>query len=291
MPSFETPNPIVASIELSQGTVQVIASDRTDTVIAVNPTDRDRREDIEAAQKIVVDHSDATLSITGPKPRGFAVLGWGRGGSVDVTVELPEGSSLRSDIGAGDFRCHGRIGDVYVKTGAGSVRMDKTGTLRVHIGAGRFILEESSGNVEVKTAGDITIGSVRGSVEVKNGTGKTTIDSVGGIVQVKSANGEVTIGDAGSDLTVKTSNGDIRIGEVARGSATIETAFGGLDIGIKEGTAAWIDANTKFGQVRNTLSPTENPDKKSEVVEVRARTGFGDVLIARSKSQTRQEDI
>jgi DUF4097 and DUF4098 domain-containing protein YvlB len=169
--------------------------------------------------------------------------------------------------------------------------MDKTGTLRVQIGAGRFILEESSGNVEVKTAGDITIGSVRGSVEVKNGTGKTTIDSVGGIVQVKSANGEVTIGDAGSDLTVKTSNGDIRIGEVARGSATIETAFGGLDIGIKEGTAAWIDANTKFGQVRNTLSPTENPDKKSEVVEVRARTGFGDVLIARSKSQTRQEDI
>ena len=37
MPTFETNQPIVLSIEMSQGAVHVIASDRTDTVVAVEP--------------------------------------------------------------------------------------------------------------------------------------------------------------------------------------------------------------------------------------------------------------
>ena len=63
MPTFETNQPIVLSIEMSQGAVHVIASDRTDTVVAVNPSDRDRPEDVEAAAKTVVDLANGTLSI------------------------------------------------------------------------------------------------------------------------------------------------------------------------------------------------------------------------------------
>ena len=72
MPTFETNQPIVLSIEMSQGAVHVIASDRTDTVVAVNPSDRDRPEDVEAADKTVVDLANGTLSIRAPKPRGIA---------------------------------------------------------------------------------------------------------------------------------------------------------------------------------------------------------------------------
>ena len=67
MPTFETNQPIVLSIEMSQGAVHVIASDRTDTVVAVNPSDRDRPEDVEAAGKTVVDLANGTLSIKAPK--------------------------------------------------------------------------------------------------------------------------------------------------------------------------------------------------------------------------------
>ena len=42
MQTFETNQPIALSIELSHGAVHVIASDRTDTVVSVNPSDRDR---------------------------------------------------------------------------------------------------------------------------------------------------------------------------------------------------------------------------------------------------------
>jgi DUF4097 and DUF4098 domain-containing protein YvlB len=293
MQTFETNQPIVLSIEMSQGAVHVIAGDRTDTVVAVNPRDRDRPDDVEAAAKTVVDLANGTLSIKQPKPGGFAapVIGWRKRGAVEVTVELPERSSLRADTGLADFRCDGRLDDVDVKTGAGDVRLDQTGALRVRTGAGHVAVEEASDRAEIVAAGDMTIGVVAGDADVKNLNGKTWIGRVGGTAKIRSANGDVIVEDAAGDVTVKTANGNIRLGQVARGSVTIETASGGLEVGIREGTAAWIDATTKFGRFDNRLTPTDDPEPSDETVQVRARTSFGDVLIARSSASNRQGDI
>lgn len=281
MPSFQTPAPIVASIGLSIGTVHVIASDRTDTLVAVNPSDRGKTADVEAARDTVVDLTNRTLSITAPR-KSRQLIGWRRSGSVDVTVEVPEGSSLRADAGVADFRCDGRLDEVEVKTGVGNVRLDQTGTLRAHCGAGRLDLEESTGDAEIRSAGEIAIGVIAGEAQVNNLNGKTWIGRVGGNVKVRSANGDVTIEDAGRDVTVKTANGNIRLGQVARGSTTIESGAGGLEIGVREGTAAWIDANTRFGRIQNRLSPSDQPEPSTETLQVHARTAFGDVLIKRS---------
>ena len=284
MPAFETNQPIAVSIALSHGAVHLIAADRTDTVVAVNPTDRDRPHDVEAASRTVVDMANGTLSIRMPKPGGIAapVIGWKRSGSVDVTVELPQGSSLRTDTGLADLRCDGRLGDVDVKTGAGDVRLDRTGALRVRTATGHVKVEEAAGRAEIVAAGDMTVGDVAGDANLKNLNGRTWIGRIGGDARVKSANGDVTIEEAGGDVTVKTANGNIRLGQVARGSVNIETAAGGLEIGIKEGTAAWIDATTKFGRVDQRLTAADSPDGATDTVQVRARTAFGDVVIARA---------
>ena len=290
MQTFETNQPIALSIELSHGAVHVIASDRTDTVVAVNPRDRDRPEDVDAAAKTGVDLANGTLSIKQQKPGGIAapVIGWRKRGAVEVTVELPEGSSLRADTGLADLRTDGRLDDVDVKTGAGDVRLDQTGALRVRTGAGHITVEEASSRAEIVAAGDMSIGVLTGDADVKNLNGTTWIGRVAGNVKVKSANGDVTIDDAGRDVTVKTANGNIRLGQVARGSVSIETASGRLEIGVREGTAAWIDATTKFGRVDNHLTPTDDPAPSDETVQVRARTSFGDVRIARSSVPNRQ---
>ncbi|HKE72907.1 MAG TPA: DUF4097 family beta strand repeat-containing protein [Acidimicrobiales bacterium] len=292
MPTFDTNQPIALSIEISQGAVHVIASDRSDAVVTVTPSDRDRPADVEAAERIAVDLANGTLSVKAPRPRGITapLVGWKRSGSADVTVELPEGSSLRADTGFADVRGDGRLGGVEVKTGAGDVRLDRTGALRVRSGAGHVAVEEASGRADVVAAGDLTIGAVAGDAEVKNLNGRTWIGRVAGTARVKSANGDVTIDDAGGDVSVNTANGSIRLGQVARGSVTVETASGGLEVGIREGTAAWIDATTKFGRVHNDLTPADDPEPSAETVEVRARTQFGDVLIARSSVPTRQGD-
>jgi Toastrack DUF4097 len=283
MPTFETNQPVALSIEMSQGAVHVIAGDRTHAVVAVNPQDRDRPEDVEAAGKTAVDLANGTLSIKTPKHRA-----WKRGGAVEVTVELPEGSALRADAGFVDFRSDGRLDDVDVKTGAGDVRLDQTGAVRVRSGAGQVAVEAASGEADIVTAGDLTIGAVTGDAKAKNLNGRTWIGRASGTVRVKSANGDVTVDDAGGDVMVKTANGNVRLGQVARGSVTIETAAGRLEIGVKEGTAAWIDADTKFGRVHNGLTAAADPGLSAETVEVRARTQFGDVLIARSSVSHRQ---
>ena len=134
----------------------------------------------------------------------------------------------------------------------------------------------------------MTVGAVTGDADVKNHSGNTWIGRVVGDVKVRSANGDVTIEDAGRDVSVKTANGSIRLGQVARGSVTIESASGGLEIGIREGTVACIDATTKNGRVHNTLNSADDPEPSAELVQVRARTQLGDVLIARSSVPNRQ---
>jgi hypothetical protein len=292
MQTFETNQPIVLAIEISQGTVHAIASDRTDAVVTVNPSDRDRPGDVEAAEKTAVTLANGTLSIKQARPGGIAapVIGWKRRGSVEVTVELPAGSSLRADAGFADIRCDGRLGDVDVKIGAGDVRLDRTGAVRVRSGAGQVAVEAASGSAEIVTAGDMSVGAVAGEADVKSLNGRTWVGRVGGTVKVKSANGDVTIDAAGGDVTVKTANGNVQLGEVGRGTVTVESASGRLEIGVRAGTAAWVDATTKFGRVRNDLTPSDDPGPSAETVRVRARTSFGDVRIARSSVSDRQGD-
>jgi DUF4097 and DUF4098 domain-containing protein YvlB len=101
-------------------------------------------------------------------------------------------------------------------------------------------------------------------------------------VRVRAANGAISVDRAGAGVDAKSSNGSIRLGEVARGSVVLETANGDLEIGIAEGTTAWLQVNTGFGQVRNLLDEAAPPAESDETVEVRGRTSYGDITIRRS---------
>ena len=60
------------------------------------------------------------------------------------------------------------------------------------------------------------------------------------------------------------------------------TAMGDVEIGIADGTAAWLDVNTGFGHVRNQLENATRPDEADKTVEVRGPTSYGDIIIHRS---------
>jgi hypothetical protein len=83
-------------------------------------------------------------------------------------------------------------------------------------------------------------------------------------------------------VVAKSANGDVRLGEAVRQSVVLETSIGDLEVGIPEGTAAWLDVRAAAGKVRNSLDVAAAPDAASETVEVRARTTVGDVVIRRS---------
>jgi hypothetical protein len=283
MKTFETPRPTPVTIEIAVGSVHLIAADRGDTTVTVNPTDRSRRHDIEAAEKTMVDLISGGILVKGPKSRDrFNLIGAGRAGSVDVTVELPSGSPFRGDAGMGDFRADGPLGDTHIRSGAGDVRLDRTASADVVSGAGRLSLNRADGRVRVVTAGEMSLGAIDGDLELKNQSGKTWVGEVTGAARVKSANGDIIVDRAHGPITVKTANGDIHVGEVGSGSIVLETAAGGIDIGIRNGVAAWLDARTSYGRVLNLIGEATHPDSADDTVEIRARTAFGDISINRS---------
>ena len=281
MPTYETPEPISLTLELGVGDVRINAGDRADTVVEVRPSDEADESDVTAAQQVRVDYANGTLQVTGPKARAFDFSRKTR--SVEVAIELPAGSRVSAQMQMGDFLGAGRLGECRFKTSAGNVRLERTGPLHVDTSAGHVTVGGVAGDAEISTgSGKVQIGEVEGSAVVRNSNGDTAIDAVSGDVQVRTANGGISVDRAGAGVDAKTSNGSIRLGEVARGSAVLETAMGDLEIGIPEGTAAWLEVNTKFGHVRNMLENASRPEEADETVEVRGRTSYGDIMIHRS---------
>ena len=58
MPAFDTPEPIAATVVVAGAQVRVTASDRTDTVVLVEPIDKASQSDVKVANKTKVDFAD-----------------------------------------------------------------------------------------------------------------------------------------------------------------------------------------------------------------------------------------
>ncbi|GIJ72115.1 DUF4097 family beta strand repeat-containing protein [Virgisporangium ochraceum] len=282
MPTFDTPKSISVTVELSVGAVRIAASDRTDTVVEVRPSDETDESDVQAARQVRVDYANGTLRITGPKGRMFDFSRKTR--SVVVSVDVPTGSEVSAETQMGDFRCTGRLGASRFRSSAGNVWLDRTGPLRLSTSAGHVTVDAVDGDAEISTgSGKVQVGRVDGAAVVKNSNGETVIDAVTGDARVRSANGDITVGRAGAGVDAKTSMGRIRLGEIARGEVVLASSMGELEIGIAAGTAAWLDLDTGFGHVRNLLDPADRPAETDETVEVRGRTTYGDITIQRSR--------
>ena len=284
MPEFDTPDPITVEIDLLIADVRLTASERVNTVVDVRPSDPAEENDVRAAERTHVERTPAGLLIRTARPRGMGLIGpTSRTGSVDVSIELPAGSVVRGDAAMGAFRTTGPLGECRLKTGAGHIRLDQVGPADLRSGAGGIEVDRIAGPAEVSTgSGRIRLGEVGGPAVVKNSNGETWIGEVDADLRVHGANGQVTVGRAAGDVDVTTGNGDIRVGGVTRGSAALKTGFGEIEIGLSAGTAARLDMYTHFGRVHNQLTAADGPQASDQLVEVRARTSYGDIVIRRS---------
>jgi len=280
MPTFATPEPISATIDLVMGDVRIRAGDRDATVVDVQPSDASNREDLRAAELTRVECADQQLLIKAPKLRSWSIRS--AGGSIDVTVELPAGSSVHGAAQLAGFDCDGRLGDCRLKTGLGHIRIDQVDTLSLKSGAGDISVEHATGHAEVTVgSGDVRVRELGDSAAIKNSNGDTWVGVAGGDLRLNAANGDIAVEESRASVVAKSANGDVRVGEVVRGTVVLETKVGDLEVGIREGTAAWLDASAMAGKVHNALDAVGAPEPSAETVDVRARTSFGDVVIRR----------
>ncbi|WP_017556498.1 DUF4097 family beta strand repeat-containing protein [Nocardiopsis baichengensis] len=261
--TFDTPGPITADIDVVAGGLQITASDRADTAVSVRPLDPGKDADVRAADQVQVDCSGGRLTVATQKSGLGRML---QKGMVEITVELPADSHLQVRADFVNVRGEGRLGGARVRLSTGNVLLDRlAGKAEITTGTGRIRVQEMDGTAALKTTtGTITVGTATGSLHMASATGDLTADRVLDSVEAKAA------------------HGNILLGEAVRGRVDLRSSYGELEVGIRSGTAAWIDAASEHGTVRSSLEEADGPESSEDTVEVHARARFGDVVVRRA---------
>jgi Putative adhesin len=282
MPTFATPEPVHAIVRVGSGHVRIIASDRVDTVVEVTPGDVAREADLEAVAQTRVDFTDGTLLVRGPRDNVLRWFGLGRQPVVEVTVLLPSRSRVEVTAMA-DIHCAGVLGKTVLSSGDGDVWVERAEQSRIDAANGHIAVGQVDGRAEAVSAhGDVRVAAVGGSLVGKTANGSVTVGEAGGDLRLSTAHGAITVDRAHTDVTARTADGEIRVGEVRGGTIVLESGNGEVEIGVAGGTAAWLDVSSDYGEVRSALEAAQAPSATERTVEIRARTGYGDILIHRS---------
>ncbi|MER5638907.1 DUF4097 family beta strand repeat-containing protein [Kitasatospora sp. NPDC002227] len=282
MPSFDTPDPVSATVRVDAGSVRLIASDRTDTEVTVLPRSPKKDADLKAAERTQVGYAGGVLTVAAPKIR----YPLGRGGTVDVVIELPTGSRVEVDGSWTELRSEGRLGEVRAEISTGDVHLEATGPLQLTSSHGSVSVDHVQGAAEISSSsGNLRVGTVEGSAVLKNSHGSTSVGTVTGELRVSAASGGVSVERAEGSVQAKTAHGALRIAEIARGSVELESQNGSIEVGIRPGSAAWLDVSSERGHVHNALTATDGPEPEggTDTVEVRAHTRWGNIEIRRAR--------
>jgi hypothetical protein len=273
MPAFDTPRPIAATVQVAGAQVRVTASDRTDTVVLVEPINETNPSDVKVASKTKVDFASGQLSVKTTVPGG-------KNGSVAITIDLPASSSLVAYLAHSSVHADGPLSECELHMASGRAQLDRIDALQANIAAGEAAFGHIAGraNIEGGSFG-LRIGEVQGTVRLSSSAGQTWIGHASSDLDLSSSHGGFDIDRADASVTAKTADGAIRIGRLTRGQAELLNRSGNIEIGISEGSAARVDANSELGSVRNGVPPQESPGTAGDTVTVHARTRYGDIVL------------
>ena len=254
MPTFDTPGPIAATVVVAGAQVRVTASDRTDTVVLVEPIDQASKKDVKVASKTKVDFADGQLSVK-------TTVSGDKNGSVVITIDLPAGSSLVAYLAHSDVHADGSFGECELHVASGRVQLDRINALQANIAAGEVTIGHIAEHASIDGAAfAMRISEVQHTVKLSSSGGQTWIGHASADLDLSSGHGGFDIDRADGSVTAKTGDGAIRIGRLTRGQAELLNRSGNIEVGISEGTAARVDANSERGSVRNSVPPQENPE-------------------------------
>ncbi|MFJ9693743.1 DUF4097 family beta strand repeat-containing protein [Kitasatospora sp. NPDC101183] len=215
MQKFDTTTPITAVLDIPAGRVQLIAADRTDTVVEVRPATPSKSRDVRTAEQTTVTHADGVLRIRTGEAEN-ALLG---SGAIEVTIQLPAGSRIEARTDACELRGVGRLGDV-----------DFQGAYR---------------HIKIDEAASVRLAAVDGDIEIGRLTGPGRIDTSRGDIRIAEA--------VCGTLTLHSEAGDITVVAAARTSASLDagTAHGRITNALRNDGTTDLDirATTNHGDI------------------------------------------
>lgn len=261
---FNATGPIEAEISLPAGNVNLAAAQTQTVTVSLLP----EKGSGGRAEKLIADtevsFEGGTLTVKVPKRaqlRGDA--------SLDLTVELPGGSSVAARTASADVTCTGELGALEGYTASGDVTADRI--------AGHASLATASGDVRLTDAA--------GDVSVDTASGDATIQRVGGDLTAKTASGDLRIAQAGGSAEIRTASGDVRIDSIAAGHADVTSVSGDVAVAVPPGIGIYLDLSSISGHVRSELDPDSGGGTNGDTsLTLRCNSISGDIRITRAST-------
>jgi hypothetical protein len=284
MPSYDVSGPIDLDVTASVAFVDVIASDRPDAVVEVVPSKPGRSGDESLAREATVSFDSGQVRVKVPRRLNL----FGRTDSVDVRCEVPTGSRVTIDNAYGSVRARGVLGDCRIVAKYGGVTADTVAGLILEAPYGSTEIAEVTGRLDVTAGhGTVRIGEVHGDARLRASHGTMELGTAAGNVEVATS-GAMTIDRALGDVTARSAHGPIRIREVSGGTIRLDNGHADVDVGVPTGIAAWIDATSAHGRVRNELTPDPAAAASDRSVELHLHANYGNVIIRRITTPRRE---
>ena len=199
MPAFTTPGPIAATVEVAGAQVRVGASNRTDTVVLVEPINKASQSDLKVAEKTKVDFADGHLTVKTTRSGD-------KNGSVAITIDLPAGSSLAASLAHSSVHADGPLGDCELHMSSGQVQLDRINALQANV-----------------AAGEVAVGHISGPATIEGASGSFDIDRADGNVIATTASGPIRIRRlTRGQAELVTGSGNIEVGISQSSAARVD---------------------------------------------------------------------
>jgi DUF4097 and DUF4098 domain-containing protein YvlB len=282
MPTFTTPQPLSATVDVSGFELRLTAGEVDETTVEIRPHNPARSGDAELATRVSVDCSGDRLVVRSPRTARARLRSlFTSGDRVDLDITVPSGSTLEVR-GWGDVTTQGDLGPVDVDIAMGDLDLDGVERLRAKTSMGDVRVRSAAGPVELRTSsGSLHVARAGADVTAKSSSGDVSVGDGAGELRLTTSSGDVRVERAGGSVRAKASSGDIRLHSVRRGTVAAESTYGRIDIGVAHGTAAWLDVEARHGVVRSELEQSGPPADTETTVEIRANAGYGDIVLRR----------
>lgn len=282
MPTFTTPHPVSATVDVSGFELRLTAGDVAETSVDVRAHNPSKSAEVELAARVSVDCRGDRLVVRSPRTARDRLRSlFGGGDRVDVDITVPAGSTLEVR-GWGDLTTQGQLGPVDVDVAMGDLDLDRVERVRAKTSMGDVRVQSTAGPAELHTSsGSLHVAQASADVTAKSSAGDVTVGDGLGDMRLATSAGDVRVERAGGSVRAKTSAGDIRLHSVRSGTVAAESTYGRIDIGVADGTAAWLDVEARHGVVRSELEQSGPPADSETTVEIRANAAYGDIVLRR----------
>ena len=285
--TFATPGPVHLDVRVPAGEIVLDAAETSETTVELQPLrDNDAsREAIASAQIEMRERAAGGQDVRVIVEDRGGFLWFGRGAEVLVRVRAPQGTNVEIETASADVRASGRWGEASIRVASSDVEFDEIdGRAEVASASGDVTLRRVSGDAQVNTAsGDVEIDDLGGGARINTASGDVVVRRAGGPLEVNSASGDVIVGDARAGVRVHSASGDQRVDSLSEGEVTLESASGDIRVRVRRESKLWVDATSRSGEVSSDFPIAESPPAADDgpLVELRARSGSGDIHVAR----------